>query len=165
MLLNSIRTLDNGLARIEKILLFIVVFTMIGMAVLQIILRNGFGFGIVWAESFIRILVLWSALIGAMLAAKTNEHIKIDVALHKLPEKYLTIVTRLLSLFVCIICFIAAYHSYLFVLEEYNFPNTAFSQVPTWACAAIIPLFFVITGLRYFFLLIVGDQSRTSETS
>jgi len=53
-----LQRLDNGLFSLEKGLLVAAVLIMIGIAVLQIILRNGFGFGIIWAEPLVRALVL-----------------------------------------------------------------------------------------------------------
>ena len=156
--INSIKSFDDSLAVVEKTILIIIVFTMIAMAVTQIILRNGFGFGIIWADSFIRTLVLWAALISAMLAARTNEHIKIDIILHKIPDKYLPLMTQLLSLFVFFICIVASYYSIQFVIVEQKFPSTAFAEVPTWICVLIIPIFFIITGLRYLLFSITGSH-------
>ena len=49
------------------------------LALLQILLRNAFGFGFLWAESVLKILVLWIALLGAMVATREDHHIKIDL--------------------------------------------------------------------------------------
>ena len=40
------------------------------MALIQIVLRNVFDSGLLWAESFLRILVLWIAILGAMVATR-----------------------------------------------------------------------------------------------
>ncbi|MDP6265026.1 MAG: TRAP transporter small permease subunit, partial [Pseudomonadales bacterium] len=71
---------------IEDSALVISLLTMMTVAVVQIALRNFFDSGMFWADSFVRILVLWVALLGAMVATRENNHIKIDVLSRYLPE-------------------------------------------------------------------------------
>jgi TRAP-type C4-dicarboxylate transport system permease small subunit len=58
---------------------------MISLAFAQIVLRNGFDGGIVWADSLLRIMVLWIALIGAVVASRDQRHINIDLISRFLP--------------------------------------------------------------------------------
>ena len=51
--------------------------TMLVLAVMQIALRNFFDGGFLWAESFVRVLVLWIAILGALVATRQNNHISI----------------------------------------------------------------------------------------
>ena len=144
-----IKRLDQGLARGEQGLLVLVVLLMVGMAVLQIVLRNGFGFGIIWAEPLVRMLVLWSALIGALQAARNNEHIRIDVLMPMLPEKWKTVVARVGNLFAGCICLVGAYYAADFVLIEKQYGSTSFADVPLWICASIMPIGLALIGVRY----------------
>ena len=68
------------LHRIEDGILVAILCLMIGLAALQIVLRNFLGAGIVYADMLVRILVLWIGLVGAMVAARQNKHISIDVS-------------------------------------------------------------------------------------
>lgn len=150
--MNILQRLDRGFATLEKGLLVSVVLIMIGMAVLQIILRNGFGFGIIWAEPLVRSMVLWTALLGGMLAARDNEHIKIDVLLPLLPSSIRRGVVGLMSLFAAAVCLLASYFCLQFVLIEQEFGAIAFAQLPNWLIAVILPVAFAVMGLRYFAL-------------
>ena len=70
--------LVDFLHRLENIALISALISMLGIAVLQIFLRNFFDSGFLWAESFLRILVLWVAMLGAMVATREKNHISID---------------------------------------------------------------------------------------
>ena len=155
--MNWLRRVDRGLATLEKGLLVTAVLIMIGIAVLQIILRNVFGFGIVWAEPLVRSMVLWSALLGAMLAARNNEHIKIDVLLPLLPSKVKRWVAHLMTLFAAGVCLLAGYFCLRFVLIEQEFGATAFAHLPNWLIALILPVAFAVMGMRYLAHAIAGD--------
>jgi len=75
----NIRTLLMLVHRLEDGVLVALLLTMISLAVSQIVLRNGFDTGITWADSLLRVLVLWIALIGALVATRQQQHINIDL--------------------------------------------------------------------------------------
>jgi TRAP-type C4-dicarboxylate transport system permease small subunit len=54
-------------------LLVLLLLAMISLAFAQIVLRNGFDGGIIWADSLLRIMVLWIALIGAVVASQGSK--------------------------------------------------------------------------------------------
>ena len=61
--------------RLEETLLVSLLLAMICLAFAQIVLRNGFDDGIVWADSLLRIMVLWIALIGEIGRASCRERV------------------------------------------------------------------------------------------
>ena len=63
----------NFLLATETFLLLFFLFTAIFLASTQIFLRNFFDTGIVWADSALRILVLWIGMIGAMFASRNKK--------------------------------------------------------------------------------------------
>ena len=75
--------------RIEDAFLVGLLAFMIGLAFTQIVLRNGFSGGIIWADGLIRILVLWIGLVGAMVASRNGNHINIDIITKYLPDRVL----------------------------------------------------------------------------
>ena len=80
--------LGTVLHRIEDGILVAILSLMIGLAALQIVLRNFFGAGIVWGDMLVRVLVLWIGLVGAMVAARQNKHISIDLVIRYLRERF-----------------------------------------------------------------------------
>ena len=158
--MSFLKTLDRYLLLGEKSLLVFAVLLMIAMAVTQIILRNFFGFGIVWAEPLVRVLVLWAAFVGAMLAAREGRHIRIDAVLHLLPLHWQSNLNRLLNVFAACLCCLAAYYCAVFVASEMEYSANAFAQVPSWMCAVILPVAFAIMGLRYFIMVFIATPDQ-----
>jgi TRAP-type C4-dicarboxylate transport system permease small subunit len=146
----------SALVHTENWILAVILVSMLMVAVLQIVLRNFFGSGIVWAEALVRILVLWIALIGAMVATRNNKHINIDVLTRFLPWKSKLVVMGLVNLFTAGVCGIMGYSSIHFVYLEYQDGTLAFAHVPNWLCESIFPIAFLIMALRYS-IAFIGD--------
>ena len=92
------------LHRIEDGILIALLLVMIIMAVLQIALRNLFDSGILWGDTFVRVLVLWIGLIGAMIASRKKHHISIDVMSRYLPFHLKNLSDLIVCLFTTVIC-------------------------------------------------------------
>ena len=56
------------------------------LAVAQIVLREAFSTGFVWADELLKLLVLWLAMVGSVAASRDNRHIRIDALSHILPD-------------------------------------------------------------------------------
>ena len=65
--------------RIEDGLILLLLLGMIVLACLQIFMRTAFNTGWRWADAMLRVLLLWTALLGAMVATRHDKHISIDV--------------------------------------------------------------------------------------
>ncbi len=137
------------LHRIEDALLVSLLMLMIGLAVFQIVLRNGFDAGLVGADPLVRVLVLWLGLIGAMVASRTDNHISIDIISKYLPARLKRITTLLVYLFTTIVCALMTWHSARFVIMEKADGTPVFFSVPIWICELVIPFAFSIITIRY----------------
>ena len=136
--------------RLEEMILVSLLLAMISLAFAQIVLRNGFDDGIVWADSLLRIMVLWIALIGAVVASRDQRHINIDLISRFLPPVGKRVAGVVSALFTMLICVALAWYSFDFVKMEYESPSPAFAQVPTWLCESIMPIAFALMAIRYF---------------
>lgn len=148
--------------RFEDALLVLILTTMILLAIFQIISRNLFSEGVVWIDPLLRILVLWVGLAGAVVATRTNNHIRIDVFTKYLPEKYLPVIQRAVYLFTLCVCLTIGWHAARFVYSEYEYGTMAFASLPSWSTALIIPVSFTLIAVRYA-LLLVAPYSREIE--
>ena len=142
----------QGLHAIEDFILVGLLLTMVGVAVTQIVLRNGFDGGFLWAESFLRVLVLWIGLAGAMAASREHRHISVDIIGRFLPPLAHKVAIVFTALFTAGIAGALAWYSLDFVKIEYENPSMAFGSVPTWVCESIMPMAFTVIGLRYLLL-------------
>lgn len=138
--------------KIEDAFIVFVLLLMMGLAVFQIISRNFFGAGYLWTEVLTRVLVLWIALLGAMAASRKGSHISIDVLSKFFPRRIKLFSDMTVQLFTTVLCLIIAWHSVRFAVMEYEYGALAFGKVPVWVCQLIIPIGFIVIGLRYLIL-------------
>lgn len=157
--------LYNVAKKIEDFLLVSLVAVMILMAVGQILMRNVFDFGLVWADSFVRILVLWIGLVGAMVASRDGRHINIDLVSRFLPVRAKVISGVVVGLGTSIVCGFLVYHSLHFVKTEFEYGELAFAAIPAWVCQAIIPIGFLVIGLRYLSGVLMNLKKLRSTKS
>lgn len=158
----------NLVNKFEDGLLVFILSTMVVLAIFQIISRNLFSEGVVWIDPLLRTLVLWVGLAGAVVATRTDNHIRIDVFTKYLPKKYLPYIIRLVYLFTLSICLLIGWHSARFVYSEFVYGTIAFSGIPAWLTAIIIPLSFFLIALRYGLLLFTANKpavDRKENTS
>ena len=139
---------EDGL--IVAVLLFMVL-----MAVLQIVLRNFFGTSLVWIEPFLQNAVLWIGLLGAMIASRRDEHIRIDIASHCLSPTSQRWLAVIVDFFTTAICAVVAWHSIFFVYGEMEFGSRGFANIPSWILQSIIPIGFSLIAGRYAILLVL----------
>ena len=115
----------------------------------QILLRNGFGIGFIWADELLRILVLWVAMLGAIAASRDDNHISIDILSRFLPGTPKRIASLVVSLFTAVVCGVMAWYSTRFVLDSREFGDTILNGQPAWVAQAIIPVALALICYRY----------------
>mgnify|MGYP000089878432 CR=1 FL=1 len=148
------------LHRIEDTLLVTILLAMVTLAFSQIVMRNFLGTGNIWLDPLLRVLVLWVGLLGALVATRQNKQISVDVLTRFLPERLKTISDIIPRTFAAIISAIIAWHSFLFLIDEWNSGAMAFASVPAWLPESIIPIGFAVIALRYAFqVLVLINQS------
>jgi TRAP-type C4-dicarboxylate transport system permease small subunit len=155
---NILQRFYNSLLTIETFFLLFFLLTAILLASSQILLRNFFDSGIFWADSALRILVLWIAMIGAMYASRNNKHIRIDILSHYLPVNLQNNLWRVTDFVTAIVCAIVAFYSIEFVQFEYDEGLMAFASVPVWLCESIIPIAFIVMALRYLLHSVMANS-------
>jgi TRAP-type C4-dicarboxylate transport system permease small subunit len=136
--------------RAEDGLLALLLGALVLLAPLQIVLRNFFDAGWVWADPFLRVLVLWIALLGALAASRQDKQIAVDIVSKFLSQRARAVVGTLTGLFTTLVCGVVAYHSWLFVAAEREFGSKAFGDVPAWLCQSVIPFAFAMIAVRHF---------------
>jgi TRAP-type C4-dicarboxylate transport system permease small subunit len=135
--------------RLEDSVLVAMVLAMIGIAISQIWLRNFHDSGISWADNALRVMVLWLAMFGAMIATRERNHIAIDVLKIYASKRGKRVLAMFASASTAVICFTGAWYSGEFVLLEYQYSYNAFASVPAWLCEVIIPLGLAVIGWRF----------------
>ncbi|MBE0509775.1 MAG: TRAP transporter small permease [Gammaproteobacteria bacterium] len=137
---------------IEESLITLLLSAMVLLAGTQILLRNLFDSGLYWADPVLRLLVLWLTMLGALLATRHNQHIRIDLLSRYLSPNWRQINDSIGLLFSSAVCAILAWHSLRFVYAEYLDGSTLFGSLPLWLGQLILPLGFALMALRFAIL-------------
>jgi C4-dicarboxylate transporter DctQ subunit len=156
--------IDRSLLRFENFLIILLLSVMVLFAFFQVILRNVLSTGILWADIFLRHLVLWVGFIGASLATRESKHINIDILTRFVPkskQSYFKIFIDFVSMSVC---FVLAKAGYKFLTYEIQAGTTLFNNVPAWIFQLIIPVGFFLIGFR-FLLNLTEEILRLSANS
>ena len=138
-----------GIRFVESGLLVLLLSSMILLAAYQVIARNFFDTGILWGDSLVRVLVLWVTFIGATIASRNDEHIRIDLLTRFTGERSSLWLDRFRSLFTAFIAGVFAWFSFDFVRLDYEDGIIAFASVPAWVCELVMPIGAALICLRY----------------
>ncbi len=147
--MQTLKKINNSLARIEEWLLVLIVLFMVVLAFLQVILRNIFAQNLMWGDPLLRHLVLWVGFIGASLATKENKHINIDAMSRFLKGKIKIIVQMFINLIAMTASMVLCNAAIDFIIMEKEYGGPIFSNVPAWYFQIIIPIGFGLMSLRF----------------
>jgi TRAP-type C4-dicarboxylate transport system permease small subunit len=137
------------LGRFEEAFLALLLGAMVLLAVLQIVLRNGFDAGISWGDDAVRMLVFWVAMVGSMVAARRGQHIRIDALVRYLPPGVRSGADRAIDGVAALLCVVVAWFCFEFAAGEYGAGQRAFASVPSWVAVSVMPFAFLVIGVRY----------------
>ena len=150
----------NAVNKVEDWLLISMLAVMVVLAVAQIIYRNIYGGGAAWIDPLLRMLVLWVALSGAVIASRTDNHIRIDFFARYIAGRYYFYIKRIVHAYCVLICALIAWYSIRFVQMDYEYGTEAFAGVPAWLTELIIPIAFGLMAFRYLLLFLSPPRSK-----
>ena len=153
------RRLDAFGRLAENVALVTLLTAMMLLAVGQIVLREVFNTGFVWADEAIKLIVLWLAMVGSIAAARENRHIRIDLLSHLLPARAVAVTRIVVDLFAAIVSGVLAWHCWRYIQLEIEFEDTVLIDTPAWIAHVILPLAFAL--ISYRFAICAGRELAT----
>lgn len=144
--------LDRFGRAIEDVALTLLLGSMMLLAVGQIVLREVFETGFVWADELIKLLVLWLAMVGSIAASRDDRHIRIDVLSHVLPDRLVGYTRLIVDLFAAFVAGFIAWHAFRWTRLEKEFGDTVLIDIPAWLAHIIMPAAFALICLRFLVL-------------
>ena len=150
-----------GAAEITFIALLL--FTLIFFGCLQIVLRNFYHRGIIWADPLMRHIVLWLGCLGAAFATTKMRHINIDVFTRFLPNTLLRIRDKIIFVATAIAASILGFAALKLVLDEKSFGEKAFLGVDVWLLQVVLPVAFFLIAYRSLLNLMVPPEVTPVE--
>lgn len=145
--------LDRAGRAVENTALVVLLAALMCLAVGQIVLRELFSTGFVWADELVRLMVLWLAMVGSIAAGRDNRHIRIDALSHVLPRAAVLAVRVAVELFAAAICAVIAWQSWRYLGVEAEFADTVLVDTPAWVAHVIVPLAFALLAWRFLVLV------------
>jgi len=147
--LNRWERVDEIVDRIEGRLLVFFLTLMIGIAFLQVLLRNLFSTGLSWGDPLVRNLVLWTGFIGAALTTREGKHINIDLLSRWVPTAGKKWAARTTNGISALVCALLTYGSIKFVRNEALSGDITFLGIPIWVPEIILPVTLTLMTLRF----------------
>lgn len=115
----------------------------------QVLLRFAFGLGYGWMEEIVRMLFIWVIFLGAVVAMRTNLHIRVEAGLMLFPARWRPALAWLGDLILFAFCIAMAWYGAQLVAStlevEFRLTSTGLSMF--WPYL-IIPLSFGLQALR-----------------
>lgn len=149
------RQIRHGVDRLERSVLAILVTGMVGLAALQILLRNVWQTGLSWAEPLLGMALLWLTMLGALAAAGLGRHLAIDLAAALLPRRWSAGLARLTSLFAAVVCILLAIAAGRFVGFQREMDMGELLGWPLWKHYLAIPIVFWLIAVRFAVRVVV----------
>jgi len=119
------------------------------LAVGQIVLREVFDTGIIWADELVRLVVLWLAMMGAIAACREDRHIRIDALSHLFSDNVISGIRIVVDLFAAGVCAVIAWQAYRYLQLEIEFEDTVLVRTPAWIAHVVIPIGFAVFSYRF----------------
>ncbi len=164
---SGLSTVFDRLDRLGQLLENIALVAMLGGMIIlgfgQIVLREVFETGFVWADELIKLMVLWLAMIGAVAASRDDRHIRIDVLSQVLPDGVIKYSRLLVDAFAAVVSGVIAWQAWRYLQLEIEFEDQVLIDTPAWIAHAIVPLAFALISYRFALLalgrLVAGKDS------
>jgi TRAP-type C4-dicarboxylate transport system permease small subunit len=151
---DQLRKAEARLAAAEGAILVALLAVMVTLAFAQVILRH-FGLGLLWGETALKHLVLWTGLIGAALAAASERNFAWEAAHVGAPSKMKPWLRLTANLSGASITAILLHASLIYFQDDRASGAELLSlggvSVPTWVSAAGIPVGFSLVLAHMIF--------------
>lgn len=149
-------SLPRRLAQLEDGLVVALLLILIGLAGLQILLRNLVGTSLPWADPLLRAMVLWLALGGAAIATRENRQITVDVFSRRFRGRWQGGLTAITHGFAAAVCGLLCWHGVRFLRDEMQYASEWVLGMPSWLPVLPIPLFLGLIGIRYALFCVIS---------
>jgi len=146
--------LEKAGSLLETVLLVFLLGSMMLLAVGQIVLREVFSTGFVWADELIKLMVLWLAMVGSIAACRENRHIRIDALSHILPKLAVDLTRALVDVFAALVSGIIAWQTWRYLQVEIEYEDVVLVSIPAWIAHSILPAAFLLISFRFVVLFI-----------
>jgi len=144
--------------RIEIGFVVLLVASLVVLGTIQIVMRNVMHSGLLWADPFMRHVVLYLGAVGAMIAAARMNHITIDVASRILPAGLKPARRWAVYGATAIAAYLLAIAAIRLVINERSYHEVAFLGIQTWVLELILPIAFAVITYRTLLAIFLARE-------
>jgi TRAP-type C4-dicarboxylate transport system permease small subunit len=124
----------------------------------QVVLRNFFHSGLLWADPLMRHIVLWLGCLGAAAATSDARQIHIDVFTRLLPKRARPARRMVVFTATAAAAFALGVAALRLVADERAFGDVAFGSLPIWVLQAVLPFSLFVISYRSLFNMLIGRE-------
>ena len=152
------RALFAAAGQAEVLFVALLIFTLVALGATQIVLRNFFNSGLMWAEPLMRHIVLWLGACGAALASARVRHISVDALTRLLPARHGRARRVIVYGATALAAWLLVIATARLVADERAFGEVAFLGVRTWVAQLILPGAFALITYRTILGILLGRE-------
>ncbi len=149
-----LRKAEDLLAGAEGAALVALLGVMVTLAFAQVVLRH-FGAGLLWGETLLKQLVMWTGFLGAALAARSEKHFAWEAAHLGAPERWKAPLRLLASLAGAAVCALLLQAAWRYAADDKAAGEVLTTigslSIPSWIAAAGIPGGFALILIHLLF--------------
>jgi TRAP-type C4-dicarboxylate transport system permease small subunit len=173
-----ITKLDRAFAKVEEVILALLLLGMVLVSTAQVFLRNLLDTGIAWADSWLQNATLLLGLLGAAVATSEGRHLTIDIFSRLLTGRAkfaLRVMIGCFSLFICVVLAQGGWMTFKVNYAQWlgNVPSgwtvmhtlrqeIGEGNIPQWLSQAMLPGAFALIGFHFALRLIRDLGTLTS---
>ncbi|MGM0585485.1 MAG: TRAP transporter small permease [Pseudomonadota bacterium] len=141
---------DNGISRIESVLLALGILLMATNTIANVIGRFVFQESLFFSEELNRIIIILITFAGISYAARHGRHIRMSAIFDTLPPKPRKALMVIIALVTAVFMLGLAWYSLQYVITQAGRGRVLPSlQIPVWLTLVWAPVGFFMTGLQY----------------
>jgi TRAP-type C4-dicarboxylate transport system permease small subunit len=149
-----LRRTEDGLARAEGAALVVLLGVMVTLAFAQVVLRR-FGDGLLWGETLLKQLVMWTGFLGAALAARAEKHFAWEAGHLGTPASWRAPLRLLASLAAAAVSVLLLQAAWRYAADDRAAGEVLMTigsvSIPSWIAAAGIPGGFALLAAHFLF--------------
>ena len=146
------------LQRLEEGVIALLLGSLVVFGSTQIVLRNFFHSGLLWADPLMRHIVLWLGCLGAAAATSEVRQIHIDVFTRLLPERARPARRMVVYTATAAAAFALGVAALRLVVDERAFGDVAFGILPIWVLQTVLPFSLFVISYRSLFNMLIGRE-------
>ncbi len=163
MFAKLLNVLDKVLTFFEEWTLFIAVMVALLSLFANVILRYGFNYALAWSEELVRLVIIYTTLIGCSSAVRNRSMIKIDASVQLLPKLKMPL-SYFSNFAVLIFSIMMMYYGWLMAaLQIQTSQKTIVMQIPLVYLYMILPLMGVLMFIRTIHVIYIDITEQVQK--